>query len=149
MTCVPDPNKPAGRNRGAYLVDGLGHCGTCHTAKNILGGDKHDGYLQGAVVQGWFVPNITSDSRVGIGEWPLDEIVDYLKAGANHWAVVSGPMAEEVKNASAHMTEADLRAIAVYLKGVPPGTTASPRPLPSDVPSWRRRLLPCRRWSAA
>jgi mono/diheme cytochrome c family protein len=102
MICVPDPNKPADRNRGAYLVDGLGHCGTCHTTKNILGGDKRDGYLQGAVVQGWFVPNITSDSRVGIGEWPLDEIVDYLKAGANQWAVVSGPMAEEVKNQRPH-----------------------------------------------
>jgi mono/diheme cytochrome c family protein len=92
----PDPTASAERNRGAYLVDGLGHCATCHTAKNILGGDKRDGYLQGAVVQGWFVPNITGDPRVGISEWPPDEIVDYLKAGANHWTVVSGPMAEEV-----------------------------------------------------
>jgi mono/diheme cytochrome c family protein len=128
----PDPNAPAERNRGAYLVDGLGHCGTCHSAKNILGGDKRDGYLQGAVLQGWFVPNITSDPRVGIGAWPPEEIVDYLKAGANHWTVVSGPMAEEVRNSSAYMTDADLRAIAIYLKGVPPAAAASPGPLPSS-----------------
>jgi mono/diheme cytochrome c family protein len=128
----PDPTASAERNRGAYLVDGLGHCATCHTAKNILGGDKRDGYLQGAVVQGWFVPNITGDPRVGISEWPPDEIVDYLKAGANHWTVVSGPMAEEVRNSSAYMTDADLRAIAIYLKGVPPAAMASPRPLPAN-----------------
>ena len=128
----PDPNASVERNRGAYLVDGLGHCGSCHTAKNILGGDKRDGYLRGAVLQGWFVPNISGDLRVGIGEWPRDEIVDYLRAGANHWTVVSGPMAEEVRNSSAYLTVADLRAIAIYLKGVPPAAAASPRPLPSN-----------------
>jgi len=127
-----DPNASVERNRGAYLVDGLGHCGSCHTAKNILGGDKRDGYLQGAVLQGWFVPSISGDPRVGIGEWPRDEIVDYLRAGANHWTVVSGPMAEEVRNSSTYLTVADLRAIAIYLKGVPPAAAASPRPLPSN-----------------
>ena len=126
----PDPNASVERNRGAYLVDGLGHCGSCHTAKNILGGDKRDGYLQGAVLQGWFVPNVSGDPRVGIGVWPRDDIVDYLRAGANHWTVVSGPMAEEVRNSSAYLTVADLRAIAIYLKGVPPAAATSPRPLP-------------------
>jgi mono/diheme cytochrome c family protein len=127
----PDADVSAEQNRGAYLVQGLGHCGTCHSAKNILGGDKRDGFLHGAMLQGWLAPNITADTRTGIGAWSLDEIVDYLKAGANHWTLVAGPMAEEVRNSSAAMTDADLHAIAVYLKSLNGGTTATPQPIPA------------------
>src|SRR5260370_19211905 len=109
----PDPNASVERNRGAYLVDGLGHCGSCHTAKNILGGDKRDGYLRGAVLQVWFVPNISGDPRVGIGQGPRDEIVDYMRAGANPWTVVSGPMAAEGTQSSSYLTSAELRGMTI------------------------------------
>jgi mono/diheme cytochrome c family protein len=128
----PDASAPAELNRGAYLVQGLGHCGTCHSAKNILGGDEGDGFLRGAALQGWSAPNITTDARIGIGAWSADEIVDYLKAGANHWTLVSGPMAEEVRNSSANMTDTDLHAIAVYLKSLKPEVATPPQPLPAD-----------------
>ena len=61
----PDPSQSAEWNRGRYLVDALGHCGTCHTPKTTLGADKDSAYLQGETLQGWFAPNITADSAQG------------------------------------------------------------------------------------
>ena len=114
----PDLGKSAEWNRGAYLVEGLGHCGACHTAKNSLGGDSEK-VLQGGVVQGWYAPNITGDERTGLGRWAVDEVVAYLKTGHTERAAASGPMAEVVTYSTSMMDAADLRAIAVYLKSVP------------------------------
>jgi mono/diheme cytochrome c family protein len=61
------PGKSAQWNRGAYLTEGLGHCGMCHTPKNALGGDKTGERMQGYALQGWFAPNITDDHRRGLG----------------------------------------------------------------------------------
>jgi mono/diheme cytochrome c family protein len=113
---VPNPNKSEDWNRGAYLVEGLGHCGTCHTPKNILGGDKTTNALIGGTLQGWFAPNITASKHKGIGEWSADDIVQYLKTGGTARTLASGPMAEEIVHSSSEMTDADLKAIAVYLK---------------------------------
>ena len=77
----PDADKSAEWNRGAFLVEGPGHCGMCHTPKNFLGGDKTSERLQGYALQGWFAPNITNNSRVGLGSWSVDDIVAYLKTG--------------------------------------------------------------------
>ncbi len=115
----PDASKSAEWNRGAYLVTGLEHCGACHTAKNIAGGDDTAHALQGGVLQGWFAPNITNDVRRGIGRWSEDDVVTYLKSGHNRYAAASGPMAEEVMLSSAHMTDADLHAMVTYLKSLP------------------------------
>ena len=112
----PDTGKSAEWNRGAYLVEALGHCGGCHTAKNALGGDENSRALQGNNLQGWFAPNITNDDRTGLGKWSADEIVQYLSTGHNSWAAASGPMAEVVQYSTSRMTGDDLRAIAVYLK---------------------------------
>ncbi len=122
----PDRSKSAEWNRGRYLVDALGHCGTCHTPKTALGADRNSAYLQGAVLQGWFAPNITADARKGIGRWSVAEIVGYLKTGANPGAIASGGMAEEVVHSSSHMTDDDLNAIAVYLLSLKAETQASP-----------------------
>jgi mono/diheme cytochrome c family protein len=116
----PDTTKSAEWNRGAYLVQGAGHCGSCHTPKNLMGADKTAVALQGTSLQGWFAPNITGDERSGIGSWSIDDIVSFLKTGANARTVASGPMAEEIVNSSSRMTDADLRAIAVYLKDLRP-----------------------------
>jgi mono/diheme cytochrome c family protein len=112
----PDPNKSAEWNRGAYLVEGLMHCGLCHTPKNFAGGDDTGRRLQGYALQGWFAPDITNDKRRGIGDWSIEDITTYLKTGHNRTQAASGPMAEMVMDSSSKLTDADLRAIAVYLK---------------------------------
>jgi mono/diheme cytochrome c family protein len=112
----PDPRKSAEWNRGAYIVEGAAHCGTCHTPKTLLGADKNDQALAGATLQGWFAPDITNDSRKGIGGWSKDDLVQYLKTGTNNWTLASGPMAEAVTHSTSRMTDEDISAIATYLK---------------------------------
>jgi mono/diheme cytochrome c family protein len=116
----PDPAKSTEWNRGRYLVVALGHCGACHTPKTYLGADKNSAYLQGGQLQGWFAPNITADNRKGIGGWSIDELVSYLKTGANKDAIATGDMTEEIVHSSSHMADDDLKAIAVYLKSLVP-----------------------------
>jgi mono/diheme cytochrome c family protein len=125
----PDPQKPGEWNRGAYIVQGAAHCGTCHTPKTILGGDKNDAALAGAALQGWFAPDITNDSRKGIGGWSKDDLVQYLKTGTNNFTLASGPMAEAVTHSTSRMTDEDISAIATYLKDSGAGGSA-PKPAP-------------------
>ena len=115
-TFQPQADKTAEWNRGAYLVEGPEHCGMCHTPKNVLGGDSAREKLQGYSLQGWFAPNITNDSYRGLGGWTAADIVTYLKTGHNDFAAAAGPMAEEVALSSSQMSDADLQAMAVYLK---------------------------------
>lgn len=126
-----DSTQTAEWNRGAYLVEGPEHCAACHTAKNLIGGDSSD-YLQGGNLGEWHAPDITPNPHIGIGNWSEQQVVDYLKLGSNHVAVASGPMAEAVTNSTQHLTDADLKAIAVYLKQVPASATTLPQPLAMD-----------------
>jgi len=126
-----DPSKPEAWNRGAYLVQGPGHCAACHTPKTWLGGDHKDQALQGYSLQGWFAPNITNDPRRGVGSWSAADLVAYLKTGHNRFAGASGPMAEEVVHSSSRMTDSDLSAIATYLESKPDGSAAAGKPLPA------------------
>lgn len=128
----PVDGKSAEYNRGAYLVQSLGHCAACHTAKNFLGGDKGDAFLQGGDLAGYHAPDITSNTYVGIGSWSDAQLVQYLQTGSNHVAIASGPMAEAVTNSTQHMTPADLHAIAAYLKSLPASSVARPPPIPRD-----------------
>jgi len=107
-------------NRGAYLVEALGHCGECHTPRNVAYGLSGKTFA-GATTQGWKAYNITSDPKSGIGGWSVDQLATYL--GTGHVAgrgVASGSMAEVVSLSLSHLTPPDLRAMAVYLKSVPP-----------------------------
>lgn len=115
-TFHPDPKQSAQWNRGAYLVEGPGHCGMCHTPKNFLGADNTDARFQGYALQGWFAPNITDDARRGIGGWSAEDIVAYLKTGHNNTGAASGPMSETLNLSTSKMSDADLQAVAVYLK---------------------------------
>ncbi|WP_277977962.1 c-type cytochrome [Pantoea endophytica] len=126
-----DPNQSVAWNRGAYLVEGPAHCAACHTAKNLIGGDSSD-YLQGSNLGEWHAPDITPNPHTGIGGWSAQQVVDYLKLGSNHVAVASGPMAEAVTNSTQHLTDEDLKAIAVYLKQVPASKTTRPQPVAAD-----------------
>jgi mono/diheme cytochrome c family protein len=116
---VPETGKSAQWNRGAYLVEALGHCGDCHTPRNILFGLKSQQKFAGAIIQGWNAYNITPDPKWGIGAWSDSQIGDYLSHGhADGRGSASGPMAEVVDNSLRFLTDVDIRAMATYLKSV-------------------------------
>jgi mono/diheme cytochrome c family protein len=134
-TYQPDKTKSDEWNRGAYLVQGLGHCGMCHTAINALGGSSESAAFQGGLIpmQNWYAPSLTSNKEAGLGDWTLAEISDYLRNGVSHRGAVYGPMAEVVYDSMQYMTSDDTRAMAVYLKslgqGTPPDAPVSPVPI--------------------
>jgi mono/diheme cytochrome c family protein len=131
----PVANKSAEWNRGAYLAEGLGHCGLCHSPKNFLGGDRNSHGLQGYALQGWFAADITNGSRRGLGLWSVDDIATYLKTGHSQTSIATGLMAETISQSTSHMNDADLRAIAVYLKDQPGGNSdENQQPVASDQP---------------
>ena len=127
-TFKPNPQKSAEWNLGAYLVEGAGHCGSCHSPKNFAGAPKRDKAFQGGYGEHWYATSLGGDLRDGLGQWSVDDIVKYLKTGANSRAAAFGPMAEVVHDSTQHLDNDDLHAIAVYLKDLPPhesGTTSS------------------------
>jgi mono/diheme cytochrome c family protein len=125
-TYVPDPQKSAEWNRGAYLVQGAGHCGACHTPKNFLGGDNTDRRLQGGNIQNWFAPVLANSERNGLGSWSVDDVVEYLKTGRNKHSGAGALMSEVVANSTSKLDDADLHAIAVYIKDVSGKAPAAP-----------------------
>ena len=132
----PDPQQSAPWNRGAYIVDGPGHCGACHTAKNFLGGDKTSRYLQGGLLSGWYAPGLTGDPRTGLGNWSAQDIIDYLKTGHSRQDSAAGPMADVVENSTSFMTLQDLQAVTEYLKSQPvPANVIVPTPIPVTNPA--------------
>ncbi len=121
-------------NRGAYLVQGPAHCGTCHTPRGLAMQERAydetgDEYLAGADIASWHAFNITSDINSGIGGWSTDELVQYLKDGnVRGKGQAGGQMGEAVEHSFSHMTDADLHAIAVYMKTVPAVNDGDTRP---------------------
>jgi mono/diheme cytochrome c family protein len=136
---TPDTSQSAEWNRGAYLVEGLGHCGACHTPRNQLGGERTSQALTGGtyndaivdsvheneivkqdnMIRPWSAVNLTSSPQ-GLGAWSIEEITAYLKTGHNARAGAFGPMAQVVTNSTSKLTDADAHAMAVYLKSLPP-----------------------------
>jgi mono/diheme cytochrome c family protein len=129
----PDRSQSTAWNRGAYLVQGPGHCTACHTPKSFLGGDKTNHNLRGSKLQGWFAPDITGDINQGLGRWSEADIAGYLKTGHNRMTAATGPMAEEVTNATSQYNDNDLKAIATYLKSLPQQQD-TPAQVQSDSP---------------
>ena len=105
-------------NRGAYLVQGLGHCAACHSPRNALGASGPVSDLSGGLmpVVNWYAPDLTRDSESGMASTPLPEIVRLLRTGASNTAQTSGPMGEVVQHSLQHLKETDLQAMAVYLQ---------------------------------
>src|ERR1700733_1520314 len=122
-----DPEQSAEWNRGAYLVNGLGHCGACHTPKNSLGADKSKQELQGGKLDNWVAPDLTGNTRIGLGDWSVDDIAEFLASGRNAHAAAGGAMADVITYSTSFISDADRRAIAVYLKSQPasPSVAAS------------------------
>ena len=119
----PDQRKGTEWNRGRYLVEALGHCGACHTPKNVFGADRRNRAYAGGLVDGWFAPRLDAAERSGLASWKVEDIVEYLSSGRNQKSHAGGPMAEVVVNSTSKMSDADVRAIAVYLKSLPPGNS--------------------------
>ena len=118
---VPDPSQSPQWNRGAYLVQGLGHCSMCHTAINALGGSSESKAFEGGMIpnQNWYAPSLTSNREAGLGNWEIKDITDLLQVGVSHRGTVYGPMAEVVYNSLQYLTDEDVTAMAVYLKALP------------------------------
>lgn len=117
----PDPTRSVEWNRGAYLVEGLGHCSMCHTKINMLGGSSaRDQFAGGLIpVQNWYAPSLTSDKDGGLGDWSIQDIMDLLQTGVSARGAVYGPMAEVTYHSLQHLSDDDIRAMAVYLKSLP------------------------------
>jgi len=116
----PDPSKPADWNRGAYLVEALGHCEECHTPRNFMQGLKGSKAFAGADLQGWHAYNLTSDKTAGLGDWSEAQLAQYLSSGhADGHGPASGPMAEAIGNSLRFLTPDDIHAMVVYLKSLP------------------------------
>lgn len=122
-----DGSKSSEWNRGAYIIEALAHCGACHSPRNLLGAEKNDKALAGGAytdkvpggaLRSWSAPNLTSVSN-GLGLWPHEEIVDYLKNGINTYVETFGPMNEVIMNSTRHLSADDVNAMAVYLKSLP------------------------------
>jgi mono/diheme cytochrome c family protein len=118
---IPDPKQSVEWNRGAYLVQGLGHCAMCHTAINALGGSRESDAFEGGMIpnQNWYAPSLTSNREAGLGNWDNKEIADLLQAGVSHRGTTYGPMAEVVYNSLQYLSDDDVKAMAVYLKALP------------------------------
>jgi mono/diheme cytochrome c family protein len=127
----PDQQKGTAWNRGRYLVEGLGHCGACHTPKNIFGADRRGQAYGGARVADMFAPRLDGAERSGLKSWSVDDIVEYLQSGRNGKSHAGGPMSEVVVNSTSQMSDVDVRAIAIYLKDLPAG---APEPAVSPPP---------------
>jgi mono/diheme cytochrome c family protein len=128
---VPDAKQSAEWNRGAYLVQGPGHCGECHTPRNIFQAMSTSKSLAGGELGNWRAYNISSDSQYGVGAWPEEALVSYLSQGyAPGYGGAGGPMADAVEHSLRYLEPADLKAIAVYLKSSPARSEGIARPKP-------------------
>jgi mono/diheme cytochrome c family protein len=130
----PDPRASDSENRGQYLATALGHCGECHTPRNIGFAMALSKQFSGAMLEGWHAYNITADKGYGIGDWSDKQIADYLSSGhAMGRGSAAGPMAEAVANSLQSLTNADVASLVAYLRRVEPktgiaGTEVDPAP---------------------
>ncbi|RFU49533.1 cytochrome c [Paraburkholderia sp. DHOC27] len=118
------PGKDVAWNRGAYLIQGLGHCGSCHTPRGIAFQEKAldetgSAYLTGGVLDNWFAANLTGEQNVGLGRWSDDDLKAFLKTGANAHASAFGSMTSVINNSTQATNDTDIAAMATYLKSLP------------------------------
>jgi mono/diheme cytochrome c family protein len=116
-----DPAQSNEWNRGAYLVQGLGHCNECHAQRDAWGGVSSAASLTGGLipVQNWYAPDLSTRANGGIEGWTQQEIVDLLKTGQSAKGSAYGPMADVVVNSTQYLSDDDLHAIAIYLQSLP------------------------------
>ena len=139
----PDETKTPEWNRGAYLVQGLGHCSACHSGRDALGGPERSADLAGGMIPmlDWYAPSLNSDAQAGLGAWQAHEIVALLRTGTSPRGAVSGPMAGVVYQSLQHLDERDLRAMAVYLKSLPPTAPSRAGAVPPVAEAQRKAVM--------
>jgi mono/diheme cytochrome c family protein len=124
----PDSRESEMWNRGRYLVKGAAHCSACHTPRGFVMQEKAEEEFSGGPVAPWYAPNITSDVNSGIGSWSQDDLVQYLRTGdAHRKAQAAGSMGEAVEHSFQYLSDADLNAIATYVRTIPAIHDASDR----------------------
>nr|WP_179283283.1 cytochrome c oxidase assembly protein [Bordetella genomosp. 9] len=128
-TYQPRPEQDQQWNRGAYLVQALGHCGACHTPRGPAFQERGDDessrhFLTGSVNDHWFAPNLNSGMGSGLGRISVDELAEFMKTGHANGNMAYGSMVETIESSLQHLNDQDLRAIAVYLKSLPPNADA-------------------------
>jgi mono/diheme cytochrome c family protein len=135
-----DSSKSYEWNEGRYLVEGLGHCGACHTPRNLMlaertgakfTGGLHTDEVEAEKSRTWSAPNLTS-AGIGLAKWSVDDLKKYLKSGSSRRAGVFGPMNEVIANSLRYLTDADAAAVAVYLKSLPADGEGSQQTLSAD-----------------
>jgi len=135
------PSQSGEWNRGAYLVEALAHCGACHSPRNALGAERAQQAMSGGdymdrvpggAYRRWSAPNLTSSER-GLGLWPHGELVAYLQQGRNAMLDSFGPMNEVIVNSTSRLRQADVEAMATYLKALPARDEAPGDTVPAYV----------------
>ncbi|MGF6289261.1 c-type cytochrome [Paraburkholderia youngii] len=119
------PGKDVAWNRGAYLVQGLGHCGSCHTPRGVAFqesalDESGSAFLSGALLDGWFASNLTGEHNAGLGRWSDEDLRTFLKTGANRHASAFGAMTSVINNSTQALSDQDIAAMSAYLKSLPP-----------------------------
>jgi mono/diheme cytochrome c family protein len=131
-----DPSWDDHMKNGAYLTEALGHCGECHTPRNIMSGLKLSKAYAGAPIDSYFAPNISSDKEYGVGGWAKDDLVAYLyKDGNMVKGSAFGPMAEVVKYSMSQLPQSDVEDIADYLQTQTAPQSVPPAPEIANAPA--------------
>jgi mono/diheme cytochrome c family protein len=136
----PNIDRSPAWNRGAYLAEALGHCGECHTPRNLMQAVDNRQKYAGAVAAGWRAYNITGDKASGLGDWSDDAIAQYLSQGhAPGHGTAAGPMGEAVDLSLRHLTRSDIAAMVTYLRSIPAVSTPDePQPKTALAPASHR-----------
>jgi mono/diheme cytochrome c family protein len=130
----PDPLRTSSWNRGAYLVEVLGHCSSCHSPRTLFMGESRRARFGGGRVDRWIAPNISGDPSSGIGAWRRSQLSSYLKTGrAAGRAIAAGPMATVVEHSLQFLRDADIEAMVDYLQSIPPVQAPNARPGPAPL----------------
>ncbi|WP_162059428.1 cytochrome c [Undibacterium sp. KW1] len=114
-----DKSKSVEWNRGAYLVNGLGHCSACHSSRNSLGANAGVKDLSGGELSSWYAPALTNSKEVNLAKWSPQELIALLKSGVNQHTAVSGPMAEVVAGSTQYLSDTDIKSMVSYLQAIP------------------------------
>jgi mono/diheme cytochrome c family protein len=127
------PTRSVEWQRGAYLVEALGHCNACHASRNALGATSSPLDLAGGLipVQNWYAPSLTSPLEAGVADWDLTQIVALLRDGTSARGTAMGPMGEVVRDSTQYLSDSDLRAMAAYLQALPQGAAPGAARVPT------------------
>ena len=137
-----DPAQSPQWNRGAYLVQGLGHCNACHASRNILGAVTSSDFSGGLLPeQNWYAPALSSSRETSLGSWSLEELATFLKTGISEREAAYGPMAAVIQHSLQHLTAADVEAMATYLKSQVPAAEAPEVRSGAQPPAQVERLM--------